>query len=108
MFFFFSSRRRHTRCGRDWSSDVCSSDLGMAARCYSARKVSGWVDDREHEMAETTRLARKVAQIGKDDPVALSTAGMALAYVVGDLDDGAAMIERSLTLNPNAAWTWLF
>src|SRR5436305_912934 len=25
-FFFFSSRRRHTRCGRDWSSDVCSSD----------------------------------------------------------------------------------
>src|SRR3989442_3877129 len=27
MCFFFSSRRRHTRCGRDWSSDVCSSDL---------------------------------------------------------------------------------
>src|SRR5436305_8847053 len=27
IFFFFSSRRRHTRCGRDWSSDVCSSDL---------------------------------------------------------------------------------
>src|SRR5436305_6813338 len=25
--FFFSSRRRHTMCGRDWSSDVCSSDL---------------------------------------------------------------------------------
>src|SRR2546422_7823900 len=25
--FFFSSRRRHTRCSRDWSSDVCSSDL---------------------------------------------------------------------------------
>src|SRR6266542_1889693 len=27
LFFFFSSRRRHTRCYRDWSSDVCSSDL---------------------------------------------------------------------------------
>src|SRR5215813_15252665 len=27
--FFFSSRRRHTRCGRDWSSDVCSSDLAV-------------------------------------------------------------------------------
>src|SRR5690554_7729775 len=27
LFFFFSSRRRHTRCGREWSSDVCSSDL---------------------------------------------------------------------------------
>src|SRR6266513_3592843 len=28
LFFFFSSRRRHTRSKRDWSSDVCSSDLG--------------------------------------------------------------------------------
>src|SRR5207302_4753283 len=27
FFFFFSSRRRHTRFSRDWSSDVCSSDL---------------------------------------------------------------------------------
>src|SRR5438105_11810889 len=27
LFFFFSSRRRHTRSTRDWSSDVCSSDL---------------------------------------------------------------------------------
>src|SRR3989449_10024528 len=31
IFFFFSSRRRHTRCSRDWSSDVCSSDLSKAA-----------------------------------------------------------------------------
>src|SRR5216683_5792564 len=30
--FFFSSRRRHTRSDRDWSSDVCSSDLGEGAR----------------------------------------------------------------------------
>src|SRR2546422_7131661 len=30
IFFFFSSRRRHTRCSRDWSSDVCSSDLVAA------------------------------------------------------------------------------
>src|SRR3989449_383009 len=30
VFFFFSSRRRHTRCSRDWSSDVCSSDLVTA------------------------------------------------------------------------------
>src|SRR5216684_8261087 len=28
VVFFVSSRRRHTRCSRDWSSDVCSSDLG--------------------------------------------------------------------------------
>src|SRR2546422_1450180 len=31
VVFFFSSRRRHTRCSRDWSSDVCSSDLGGRA-----------------------------------------------------------------------------
>src|SRR2546422_7647721 len=31
FFFFFSSRRRHTRCSRDWSSDVCSSDLTFHA-----------------------------------------------------------------------------
>src|ERR1035441_10989295 len=30
LFFFFSSRRRHTRCLSDWSSDVCSSDLWVA------------------------------------------------------------------------------
>src|SRR5687768_15262002 len=30
FFFFFSSRRRHTRCSRDWSSDVCSSDLNAS------------------------------------------------------------------------------
>src|SRR6266511_164286 len=30
FFFFFSSRRRHTRFSRDWSSDVCSSDLELA------------------------------------------------------------------------------
>src|SRR5256884_190725 len=32
VFFFFSSRRRHTRCSRDWSSDVCSSDLAMGVQ----------------------------------------------------------------------------
>src|SRR5207253_4509576 len=31
-FFFFSSRRRHTRWPRDWSSDVCSSDLTAASK----------------------------------------------------------------------------
>src|SRR3712207_7160080 len=31
-FFFFSSRRRHTRYWRDWSSDVCSSDLKQSSR----------------------------------------------------------------------------
>src|SRR5690606_41046431 len=38
FFFFFSSRRRHTRFSRDWSSDVCSSDLGLRIHLVSPRK----------------------------------------------------------------------
>src|SRR2546422_3277124 len=49
IFFFFSSRRRHTRCSRDWSSDVCSSDLfstistpsgACSRRCWLAVRPS--------------------------------------------------------------------
>src|SRR3989440_4729491 len=36
LFFFFSSRRRHTRSDRDWSSDVCSSDLEIVT-AYQVR-----------------------------------------------------------------------
>src|SRR5690606_39521910 len=36
FFFFFSSRRRHTRFSRDWSSDVCSSDLFVFASSTNA------------------------------------------------------------------------
>src|SRR3712207_4616604 len=47
IFFFFSSRRRHTRYWRDWSSDVCSSDVPRAragqgaATAPSTREVHG-------------------------------------------------------------------
>src|SRR5437868_9376489 len=34
FFFFFSSRRRHTRSKRDWSSDVCSSDLEQMNKLF--------------------------------------------------------------------------
>src|SRR5690606_40073884 len=55
VFFFFSSRRRHTRFSRDWSSDVCSSDLGFrialnvptadeAHRIFNALASGGTVD----------------------------------------------------------------
>src|SRR3712207_7004310 len=53
-FFFFSGRRRHTRYWRDWSSDVCSSDLGRrlpgvdrggpAARRSRARRAAARLD----------------------------------------------------------------
>src|SRR2546422_4651356 len=41
FFFFFSSRRRHTRCSRDWSSDVCSSDLDHAGEARADRGANG-------------------------------------------------------------------
>ena len=81
---------------------------GLAARCYSQRKTSGWTTDRRHEVREAERLARRAGELGKDDAVALSAAGIALAFVVGDLDSGADFTDRALELNPNLAWAWLF
>src|SRR5699024_11977084 len=44
FFFFFSSRRRHTRSKRDWSSDVCSSDLNDETREYVKESSSKVMD----------------------------------------------------------------
>jgi adenylate cyclase len=85
-----------------------ASAHGVAARCYSQRLSSGWMIDRPREVAEAERLARRAGELGQDDALALCTAGLALAYVVGDLDDGAALIDRALVLNPNLAWAWMF
>src|SRR2546429_9531368 len=41
-YFVFSSRRRHTRCSRDWSSDVCSSDLLLQLKGENAFKVRAY------------------------------------------------------------------
>src|SRR5690349_24170716 len=59
--FFFSSRRRHTRSLRDWSSDVCSSGLGngLAADKWKEAGIQGWYfAHREEPIASTiSRLA---------------------------------------------------
>jgi TolB-like protein/Tfp pilus assembly protein PilF len=85
-----------------------ASPHGMAARCYTLRKAFGWVTDRDFDMAEARRLARRVTELGRDDALSLCTAGYALAYVAGEWADGGAMVERALALNPNLAWAWLF
>src|SRR5262245_64092735 len=41
LYFFFSSRRRHTRCLSDWSSDVCSSDLSHVEPLVRAVRAAG-------------------------------------------------------------------
>src|SRR5690349_24147640 len=51
FFFFFSSRRRHTRSLRDWSSDVCSSDLSLVPYIYISRRLR---DNRKEQRASKT------------------------------------------------------
>ena len=85
-----------------------ASAFGMAAWCYDLRKWNGWMISPQHETDETERLARIATELGKDDAVALCTGGFALAHVVGDLDVGAACIDRALMLNPNLAAAWFF
>src|SRR5690606_27965732 len=60
LFFFFSSRRRHTRFSRDWSSDVCSSDLFATAFNGDVRLCVS------HEFAQELKRS-SVAQA--DDPI---------------------------------------
>jgi tetratricopeptide (TPR) repeat protein len=83
-----------------------ASAYGMAAWCYIWRKLNGWVIDRAQETSEGARLARRAVELGKDDAVALSRGGHALAWFVRDLDNGAAFIDRALVLNPNLAGAW--
>lgn len=85
-----------------------ASAYGMAARCYAQRKGGGWMVDRVRDIADAERMARRAVELGKEDALALATAGIALAYVVGDLDDAAAFIDQALKLNPSLAWAWAF
>src|SRR5207245_4932567 len=63
-FFFFSSRRRHTRCYRDWSSDVCSSDLDLVV--IGDMLELGVLSADAHEIAgrEAARAADVLVGVG--------------------------------------------
>src|SRR5690554_8152586 len=75
QIFLFSSRRRHTRCGRDWSSDVCSSDL----------------DEFEQIHGKTYYFAVKVT-----NGASLSTIGMSDGIMV---DETAPDIPEVVVIN---------
>src|SRR5260370_20399399 len=61
LFFFFSSRRRHARFKCDWSSDVCSSDLGRNAR----KPVRGFqfVLQRQEQLKDELKAAHWLSRI---------------------------------------------
>src|SRR5215217_981742 len=82
FFFFFSSRRRHTRYWRDWSSDVCSSDLlGCGfAQGYGMTELSGnavFLGPEEHREG-----------LRGDDPEVLRSAGRPAPGVTVRVVDG--------------------
>lgn len=83
-----------------------ASAHAMAAWCYFWRKVNGWMADRWAEIAEGERLARSAVELGRDDAVALTRGGHALAHFTGDLDSGIALLDRAVFLNPNLASAW--
>src|SRR3712207_8257995 len=69
LVFFFSSRRRHTRYWRDWSSDVCSSDLVVSV---CAERAAGPVDSLTGLVA--TRDVAADAAVGVQDRGVVATA----------------------------------
>src|SRR5437899_8038530 len=61
LYFFFSSRRRHTRCLSDWSSDVCSSDLS------SIYALQSEIDELQKENERHTHQIKSL----KTDPMTI-------------------------------------
>src|SRR2546429_7305361 len=63
-YFFFSSRRRHTRCSRDWSSDVCSSDLTRTlASCQYDIFVKDVADSRTRQSLMARVLEKRLVEL---------------------------------------------
>ena len=83
-----------------------ASAHGMAAWCIFWRKINGWTEDPARDVEDGTRLARRAVELGRDDAVALTRSGHALAHFTGDLDGGIALIDRAIVLNPNLASAW--
>ncbi|KRR12306.1 adenylate/guanylate cyclase domain-containing protein [Bradyrhizobium valentinum] len=73
----------------------------LGARCYMQRKAFGWSTDAAQERIEARRLARRAIELDTDDPSVLAMAGHALAYVVGEVEEGAALLTRAINLDPN-------
>ena len=75
----------------------------LGARCYIQRKSFGWWTYVADERAETRRLARRAIELDQDDPSVLARAGYALAFVVGEVEEGADLVSRAINLDPNQA-----
>src|SRR5690606_18184059 len=101
-FFFFSSRRRHTIFSRDWSSDVCSSDLEAEKRA-----LAEVIDDRWLTMGDRVRrFEQAFAELhGVDEAVAVSsgTAALQLCLAAFDVGPGAEVLVPSMSFVATAS-----
>jgi TolB-like protein/class 3 adenylate cyclase len=73
----------------------------LGAYSFAQRKSFGWSTDAAQEQVEAERLARRAIELDKDDPSVLAMAGHALAFVVGEVEEGAALLSRAINLDPN-------
>jgi TolB-like protein len=110
-FYQFGNRQANEEALRLFNSAIeldpdFASAYSRAAYCYPWAKSEGWISVTGNEIAEVTRLAQRAVELGKDDAMALATSGWALAFVVRDLDVGAALVDRALVLNSNLAEAW--
>ncbi|MFZ1149967.1 MAG: winged helix-turn-helix domain-containing protein [Xanthobacteraceae bacterium] len=101
-----SNRVRITGQLVDATTGAHASAYGIAAWCVCLSKSNGWLFDPEREIAEGVRLARRAVAVGKDDPTALWSGGINLAYLAAELETGAAYIDRAIVVNPNLAAAW--
>jgi TolB-like protein len=83
-----------------------ASAYGMAAWCLFWRRINGWTEDYDGETAEGARLARKAVDLGKNDAVALTRGGHALAHFTRDFNVGVDFLDKAVLLNPNLAAAW--
>jgi TolB-like protein len=79
-----------------------------AAMCFEMRIRNGWTGDIKGDARNAVLLGRRAAALGPDDANALAAAGFVLARIARDVGGGAALIDRALSLNPNAARAWQF
>jgi adenylate cyclase len=110
-FYQYAGRQANEEALRLFNSAIeldpdFASAYGRAALCYAFAKSNGWISVTANEIVEVKRLAQRAVELGKDDAIALTTGGWALAFVVRDLGAGAGLIDRALGLNSNLAEAW--
>src|SRR5437868_15345317 len=105
LLFFFSSRRRHTRSKRDWSSDVCSSDLDVEIEdlhvpAAPAALGQGIADPAhaDHAQRPPGQILAQVAQIGRAScRERVESSVVAGSYYKRGCNDGCCELARNDT-----------